>query len=110
MDGDETWPHMWSVSYNEVDESRSEWFSCTCGVNGTVRDPLIGESWGALWFELADHLIEVGQLTPKQAGIDASAGYAAPAPLTNPLWAFRADFTPTQRRQARIEFGIDPPH
>jgi len=110
MTDDETWPHMWSVSYNDVDGIRSERFTCTCGLNGTVRDPQIGQSWSALWFEVASHLIDVGQLTAEQAGIDSTAGYTAPAPLTNPLWAFRADFTPTQRRQARIEFGIDPPH
>lgn len=110
MDGDETWPHMWSVSSDEVDESRMEWFTCTCGLDGGRRDPLGSQSWTGLWHELADHLIEVGQLTPEQAGIDASAGYAAPAPLTNPLWAFRADFTPAQRRQARLEFGIELPH
>ena len=109
MNGDETWPHMWSISHEDVGSARSEWFACTCGLAGGRRDPLSSQSWTELWTELADHLIEVGQLTPEQAGIDPAAGYVAPAPLSNPLWAFRADFTPSQRRDARTYFDIDSP-
>jgi hypothetical protein len=103
--GDESWPHMWLILSGNGEES----WECLCGEQGPRRDPLKTESWHLLWHEVADHLIEVGQLTSDQAGDDPYAGYSGLEPETNPLWAFRRDNDETERRKTRLEHGIGAP-
>lgn len=101
----EVWPHMWRVGLRDPEE----YWLCSCGEQGTRRDPDDPHSWDALWHELAEHLVQSGQLSLNQAGSNAYAGYSGIEPKTNPLWAFRSDLSARDRRQARLGAGIPAP-
>jgi hypothetical protein len=104
---DELCPHMWEVAASSENPPENEWFVCSCGLKGTARDPRQPHSWPPLWNEIAEHLIAVGQITVEAAGDDPFAGSGG-SKLHNPLWAFRSDMAPEERRAAREYFGIPP--
>ena len=110
MNMDELWPHMWKVmgSSGASGVTSQEWWECSCGLKSEKRDP--SHTWERLWWEAAGHLVDVGQLTPDQAGKDPYAGYSAPqAEVPNPLWAFRSDLSIAERRKAREHVGLGLP-
>ncbi len=84
---DEEWPHMWDV-HLESGTPDAEWWECTCGARGLGRDPHDQTSWGELWWEVAQHLVAVGQLPDPLPDENPTMGGGRGQNL---LYAFRVD-------------------